>query len=216
MRFGSVTIADNDEGAAMIDYMGDKDVQEKCFGRMMLEVPVSRVVHAQDSALVAKRIHSVQTTTIRSSVAPDGKPFVPVDSWDDSAKTTTDQGLVPSEVKPVPRKDRPGRSHQAEAGVGSELVKRQRQKAAQSLEAQAEVFQKKQRRIYASSLASQISAFSACELTIILQVEVCVLFHPRIITLRATANTRWWAQGLQQLATRRLQTPQCQIRSCTS
>jgi hypothetical protein len=147
-RFGSVIMADNDEGAAMIGYMSDKYAQDKCAGYMMLEAPVSRVINAKDSALVAKRIHSVRITMIRSSVAPDGNPFVLVDPWGDRAKTKTAQGLVPSE-KFAPRKDRPGGSRQAEARVGSKLAKWQRQNAAQSFGAQAEVCQKKQRKIYA-------------------------------------------------------------------
>jgi hypothetical protein len=59
MRLGSVAIADNDEAAAMIDYRSDMCVRGKRAGRVMLEVPVRRVVRAQDSALVAERIHSV-------------------------------------------------------------------------------------------------------------------------------------------------------------
>jgi hypothetical protein len=149
MRFGSVTVADNDAGAAMIDYASDRCVREKRIGHMALQVPTGRVVHAQDPTLVAKRVRSVQTTMIRSSVAPDGKPFVPADSWGDSTKTMTAQGLVPSEVEPVPWKDRPGGGQAAEAVVGPKHAKRQRQRAAQSLEAQADIIQKKQRRIYA-------------------------------------------------------------------
>jgi hypothetical protein len=63
-------MADNDEGAAMIGYRRDKYVQDKCTGYVMLEALVSRVVRAQDSALVATRVRSVRTTMSRSSVTP--------------------------------------------------------------------------------------------------------------------------------------------------
>jgi hypothetical protein len=110
---------------------------------MMLEVPVSRVVRTQDPALVAARVRSVQATMIRNSVAPDGKPLVPFDPWDNRTKTKTARGLVPSEVEPVLRKDRPGGGQTAEAVVGPKHAKRQKQKAAQSHEVQAEIFQTK-------------------------------------------------------------------------
>jgi hypothetical protein len=58
-RFGSVTMADKDEGAAMIGYDSDRCEQAKCAGYMVLEVQASRVVNIKDPAVLAKRaLHS--------------------------------------------------------------------------------------------------------------------------------------------------------------
>jgi hypothetical protein len=189
-RPGSVTMADNVEGAAMIGYESDRYVQAKCAGYMVLEVPARRVINVKDAAVLARHACSIQTTMIRSSVAPDGKPFVPEHPWGDSAKAKTVQGHLPSEVQLVLRKDRPSGSQQAEAGVGSKQAERARRKEKQSSDAQADIFRKKRRTIFAQlARVAHLSYKRARRLLI--QSEVCALVHLRVIAFLAAAGVRW-------------------------